>query len=252
MLRTAGTGWPPLFDTIDPDRIRGSGHITAMSRVAWALTTVQTGARPDPNGPPKLQVIKSNLARHPDPLGIVLEQLAGGQHVRVVYDREAPEPYKEPTERDAAGEWLLEYLEAAGKPVSPKEVIAAAKEAGFGRSTIYTPWEELKDEIVNTAGRRSAGTCWRLASLGAVRTQDRRALRGPVQEVFSFLRPSPRWTPRAAWTPWTGLARWACVCGRASADVRQKERIPWGRTWAAPSLPQQVWWGMAPAHVTAT
>ena len=84
--------------------------------------------------------------------------------MRVVYDQAAPEAYKEPTERDAAGEWLLDYLEAAGKPVPPKVVIAAAKEAGFGRSTIYTAREELKDEIVNTAGRRSAGNCWRLAS----------------------------------------------------------------------------------------
>ena len=167
-LRKSTGGQLPLFETIDPDQIRGSGHITAMSRVAWGLTTVQTGARPDPNGPRKLQVIKSNLARHPDPLGIVLEPLPGGEHVRVVYDQEAPEPYKEPTERDAAGEWLLDYLEAAGKPVPPKVVIAAAKEAGFGRSTIYTAREELKDEIVNTAGRRSAGNCWRLASVGAV------------------------------------------------------------------------------------
>jgi hypothetical protein len=38
--------------------------------------------------------------------------------------------------------------------------------AGFGRSTIYTAREALKDEIVNTAGRRSAGNCWRLASRG--------------------------------------------------------------------------------------
>jgi hypothetical protein len=111
-------------------------------------------------------VIKSNLARHPDPLGIVLAPLAGGEHVRVVYDREAPEPYKEPTERDAAGEWLIEYLEAAGEPVAPKVVIAAAKEAGFGRSTIYTAREALRDEIVNTAGRRAGGNCWRLASGG--------------------------------------------------------------------------------------
>lgn len=167
-LRKSNNGQLPLFESIDPDQIRGSGHITAMARVAWGLTTVQTSARPDPNGPRKLQVIKSNLARHPDPLGIVLEPTPGGEHVRVVYDDDAPEPYKEPTERDAASEWLLDYLEAAGAPVSPKDVITAAKDAGFGRSTIYTAREELKDEIVNTCGRRSRGNCWRLASLETV------------------------------------------------------------------------------------
>jgi hypothetical protein len=65
------------------DQIRGSGHITAMSRVAWGLP--------------------------------------------------------------------------------PQAVIAAAKEAGFGRSTIYAAREEPRDEIVNTGGRRSTGNCWCLA-----------------------------------------------------------------------------------------
>jgi hypothetical protein len=163
-LRKSTGGQLPLLETVDPDQIRGSGHITAMSRVAWGLTTVQTGPKADPNGPRKLQVIKSNLARHPDPLGIVLAPLAGGEHVRVVYDREAPEPYKEPTERDAAGEWLLEYLEAAGKPVAPKVVIAAAKEAGFSRAAVFRARKALREEIVNTDGRRSPVNCWRLAS----------------------------------------------------------------------------------------
>jgi hypothetical protein len=163
-LRKSTGGQLPLFESIDPDQIRGSGHITAMSRVAWGLTTVQTGPKPDKNGPRKLEVIKSNLARLPDPLGITLEPLPDGDHVRVVYDADAPEPYREPTERDSAAEWLLEYLETAGKPVSPKEVIAAAQEAGHGRATIYRVRESLKDEIVNTSGRRAPGNCWKLAS----------------------------------------------------------------------------------------
>ena len=160
------SGQLPLYDTIDPDQIRGSGHITAMARVAWGLTTVQVGARPDPNGPRKLAVIKSNLARHPDPLGVELVPLPGGDHVRVVYDLDAPESYQEPTDRDEAADWLLEYLEDAGEPVPPKQVIEAAKDAGISRATIYRVRDQLKAEILNTGGRRSSTNRWRLAADG--------------------------------------------------------------------------------------
>lgn len=156
------SGQLPL-DTIDPDQIRGSGHITAMARVAWGLTTVQVGARPDPNGPRKLSVIKSNLARHPEPLGVFLDPLPDSDHVRVVYGLEAPESYQEPTERDAAADWLLEYLEDAGEPVKPKQVIEAAKDAGYSRATIYRVRETLKGKIVNTGGRKSPDNFWQLA-----------------------------------------------------------------------------------------
>jgi hypothetical protein len=152
-----------LFDAIDPDQIRGSGHITAMSRVAWGLTGVQTGPRPDPNGPRKLAVIKSNLARHPEPLGVVLEPLPDGENVRVVYDHDAPQAYQEPTERDAASEWLLGYLAEAGEPVNPKQVISDAKDAGFSRATIYRCREELKGDIVNSKGRKHPQNGWMLA-----------------------------------------------------------------------------------------
>lgn len=60
---------------------------------------------------------------------------------------------------------------AAFQPAPPKVVIAAAKEAGFGRSTIYTVQEELKEEVVNTADRRSAGNRWALVT-GALASSD--------------------------------------------------------------------------------
>lgn len=158
------SGQMPLYDTIDPDQIRGSGHITAMARVAWGLTTVQVGARPDPNGPRKLSVIKSNLARHPEPLGVFLDPLPDSDHVRITYGLEAPESYQEPTERDAAADWLLEYLEDAGEPVRPKQVVEAAKDAGYSRATVYRTREALKDQILNTVGRKAPDNRWRLAS----------------------------------------------------------------------------------------
>jgi hypothetical protein len=166
-LRKAGAGQLPCFETIDPDQIRGSSHIAAMSRVVWGLTQVQASARPDPNGPRKLQVIKSTLARQPEPLGVTLEPLpgsaAGRERVRVTYDAHAPEPYRAPTERDAAAGGLVEYLENEGKPVSPKVVIAEALDAGFSRAALYRARELLEGEVVNTRGFRSSDNRWRLA-----------------------------------------------------------------------------------------
>ncbi len=156
-----------LLDAVDPDQVRGSGHITAMSRVAWGLTGVQVGPRPDPNGPRRLAVIKSNLSRHPEALGVVLEPLPGGENVRVVYDPEAPRAYEAPTERDEAAEWLVGFLEdaggPAGEPVAPKEIVAAGQAAGFSRAMIYRARESLGDQVVTSRGRQHPRTGWRLA-----------------------------------------------------------------------------------------
>jgi hypothetical protein len=62
-----------LTDLVGPDDFRGSGHITAMARSVLALSVVQTGEQPDRNGPRRLDVIKTNLCRYPDPLGLALE-----------------------------------------------------------------------------------------------------------------------------------------------------------------------------------
>jgi KaiC/GvpD/RAD55 family RecA-like ATPase len=162
-LRKASSGQMSLIDSVDPDMIRGSSHITAMARVAWGLTAVQTGPDPDRNGPRKLEVIKSNLSRYPDPLGITLEPLPDGDAVKPVYALEAPTRYQETTVVDEAGSWLVGYLADAGAPVKPSDVVAAAAAEGYSRATIYRA-RELLDQVVNTKGRKSRGNCWALPS----------------------------------------------------------------------------------------
>ncbi len=162
-LRKANGGQMSLLDSVDPDMVRGSGHITAMARVAWGLASVQTGPEPNRNGPRKLEVIKSNLSRYPEPLGITMEPLPGGDAVKLVYDLKAPEHYKEPTVGDEAGAWLLGYLEDAGHPVKPSDAVAAAASEGFSRAMIYRARDTNK-EILNTVGRKGRGNCWALAS----------------------------------------------------------------------------------------
>lgn len=162
-LRKANGGQMSLLDSVDPDMVRGSGHITAMARVAWGLASVQTGPEPNRNGPRKLEVIKSNLARYPDPLGLTMEPLPDGDAVKLVYDLKAPEHYKEPTVGDEAGAWLLGYLEDAGAPVKPSDAVAAGAAEGFSRAMIYRARDADKT-ILNTVGRKGRGNCWALAS----------------------------------------------------------------------------------------
>ena len=174
-LRKANnSGQMALFNGIDQDQIRGSGHIAAVARVAWGLTTVRTTADPDPNGPRKLQVIKTNLSRYPNPLGITLEPIpspgtpgegpgmgAKDDGVRLTWSTEAPNGYEEPTSRDAALDWLMQILESEG-PLSPREVVELASGEGYSRATIYRARENAGSQIVNTKGRRNPRNLWAL------------------------------------------------------------------------------------------
>lgn len=163
-LRKGSSGQLSLLDTVDIDQIRGSGHIAAMSRIAWGLTAIQTGPEPNRNGPRKLEVIKTNLCRYPEALGITLEPLPDGDAVKLIYDLKAPERYQEPTIGDEAGSWLLGYLEDAAAPVKPGDAVAAAAAEGYSRAMIYRARDVLSDQILNTKGRKSKGNCWALAA----------------------------------------------------------------------------------------
>ena len=145
-LRKLGGQLSLLDDgAMDMDMVRGSGHLAAMARVIWGLSAVQTGPDPDPNGPRKLQVIKTNVAAAPPALGMTLESILVGDHdepagVRIEWSKNPPKTYEAPTERDNAADWLLEYLEDAGEPVAPKQVVSAAKDADFSlRSRSIAP-----------------------------------------------------------------------------------------------------------------
>lgn len=162
-LRKGPAGQSGAPDLIDQDQIRGSTHIVATFRSVIGLSQVQTGPKPDANSPRKLHIIKSNLAAHPEPLGVDFEPVKWTEHVCPVYSMKAPEPYVEPAARTAAQEWLLNYLADAGKPVSSGEVVAAAKVEGFSRASLYRARAVLEGEIVSTGVSKALGACWLLA-----------------------------------------------------------------------------------------
>ena len=171
-LRKGSGSQMALIDGIDIDMIRGSGHLAAMSRTAWGLSTVQTGPEPDRNGARRLEVIKTNLGRYPDPLGIVFSPLpcvptgegpGVGAGVRLDWTTNAPKHYQEPTERDACSEWLLDLLAGSEEPIPPKRVVELGAAAGYSRPMIYRAHEQLASQIVNTRGRQHPSNGWSLA-----------------------------------------------------------------------------------------
>ena len=152
---------------VSPDDFRGSSHIMAMARSVLALSVVQDGPEPDRNGPRRLEVVKTNLCRYPEALGIAFEERGqAGSAVPWIKYGEAPKAYDEPTRTDECAEWLVELLAEAGQPLKPKQVVALAREAGFTRGVVFRAREEAGDLILDTEGRRHPGNRWTLAGAG--------------------------------------------------------------------------------------
>lgn len=147
----------PGFSDLSIDDFRGSSHIIAMSRSVMGLSVVQTTPERDRNGPRKLEVIKTNLAAYPDPLGCELMPMhPNGVFLR--YTDEAPKEYREPSKVDQCAEWLVMLLKD-GEPLRPKEVVDLAQEEGFSQATVYRARKTISN-IINTDGSQSPSNKW--------------------------------------------------------------------------------------------
>ena len=149
----------PLLPELTFDDFRGSSHIIAMARSVLGLSLVRTGPEQDPNGPRKLQVLKTNLTAYPKPIGMELVKL----HPSGVIPKygEVPQPYSAETKADDCEAWLIELLEDG--PMRPRDVVNAAEEAGYSRRTVYRARTSLEDRIVNTKGPRDPSAEWALS-----------------------------------------------------------------------------------------
>jgi len=151
---------PLLENEMSADDFRGSSHIIAMARSVLGMNIVKTGPELDRNGPRKLQIVKTNLAAYPDPLGCRFVPM----HPSGVLLQwgEAPEEYEAPTKGDECGAWLLDLL-SDGEEMRPKDIIDLGKDLGYGRATIFRARDELGSRIINTKGRKDPANTWRLA-----------------------------------------------------------------------------------------
>jgi hypothetical protein len=104
------------------ERVRGHSSIVQFARMVWALDT------PDPNNEEtrRLAVIKSNLARFPEPLGLQVTEQG-------VLFCSAPEPPRSATVIDQAIEALKALLEQGPMPAT--EVFDELKGMGISKAT---------------------------------------------------------------------------------------------------------------------
>jgi len=145
------------------DSIRGSSHIPAMARNVLGLQWIPTNESLDENGPRRLWVMKSNLTRYPEAVGVFFDPHPLDPDVALLQYGEAPEPYREPTKTDLCAEWLEDLLRDAEEPIKPADIVEWGRDEGFGRRMIYRTRERFGGLIEDTEGpgTRSPSNCWR-------------------------------------------------------------------------------------------
>jgi hypothetical protein len=139
-------------------------------------------ARPDLDGLRRFEVVKTNLCRHPPPLGLVFE----GHEVPVPTLRYTAyvEPLPLPTQLDLCARWLYQYLIAAGEPVKPADVVRAASDAGFPRSTLYRARQALAGFVVDLgSSAHDPHKRWALAAAPSPPREDPPPLEPPPREA---------------------------------------------------------------------
>jgi hypothetical protein len=160
--KPSGGGQHMMNLDLDVSDLSGSGYITQQARVVLSLRVIQTGPEFNPNGPRELKVIKNNLGAYDPPLGFSFVP-AHPSGVILKWDKNAPKPYKEPTQFDECKEWLEDLLRGNPEGVKARDVVAAGETEGFKRDMVYRARKELGNHIQNTEGRKAPGNCWKWA-----------------------------------------------------------------------------------------
>lgn len=160
-LRKPGAQLPPPRSLNFHD-LRGSSHITAMSRSIIGLHWVQTGPERDLNDPRRMEVLKTNLCRYPEPIGVSFRSLENDQEVAEIVYGQVPQPYRAPTQRAECTQWLAALLEEHGA-LPPRQVVTMAAKAGYSRSTVYRARQTLGEQVVDTVQRGKPDNRWALA-----------------------------------------------------------------------------------------
>jgi len=137
-----------MGDAITLDRLRGSSAIVQTARLVWALD-VPNPTQPDAR---RLSVIKSNLARFPEPVGLTIGD-------RGVIFGKAPEPPKHETAQDKAADLLLALLGSGPVPSTDlKEEIEGAGVSWFAA-------QRAKERLGIVAVKQGGRWLWSLPAL---------------------------------------------------------------------------------------
>ena len=138
------------------DDIRGSGHILAMARSILGLSVVQTGEKFDPNGPRKLEVLKTNLCEYPPAIG--LELIRRDEGVDMQWGPVASGPERKGYQ-ESCKVWLEALMRSNGE-MKPGMVIRMAQEEGYTKNTLYRVKDALGKKIGSTRVKHDPETRW--------------------------------------------------------------------------------------------
>lgn len=134
-------------DSVELERLRGSSAIVQSARLVWALDV------PDPTAKNwrRLQVVKSNLAKFPGPVGITIDE----QGVKFGL---APEPPRVETVADKAADLLQALLKDGPQPATV--IQSEFEQAGISQKTMYRAKDKLRINPVRNKGGK--GWSWAL------------------------------------------------------------------------------------------
>ncbi len=137
------------FDTsgqITIDRIRGTSAIAQIPRVVITIS-IPNSDFPDKR---KLHVIKSNLGKYPESIGISITD----HGIETVGDIDQYANKQNVTQRDRAKDYLREYLKDGYKP--SKMIYQKGKEKGLDQQTL----KRAKDDLGIIVRRQGPGWVW--------------------------------------------------------------------------------------------
>lgn len=144
-IRKPGGGVQMQMYDLDLSDLSGTGYITQVARVVWGLHIVQTDAEPNPNGPREMRMMKNNIGPIADSLAFEFVPLHP-KGVGLKWTCGAPKRYHQPTCED----WLAEYMQAAGEPLKPADIIEIGEAQGFSRRSVYRARRLLGAQIRDT------------------------------------------------------------------------------------------------------
>jgi hypothetical protein len=130
-------------DTINLDRLRGSSAIVQTARLVWAMDI------PDPQTEDwkRLQVVKSNLAPFPEPVGVTWDNNS-------LLFGDSPEPPKVETIADKAADLLMALLRA--EPMRATELQSEVEQAGMS----WRSAQRAKEKLGIVSVKRDDGWYW--------------------------------------------------------------------------------------------
>lgn len=146
-------GSPGINTELDLYRVRGSTVITALARTILAVERVK-------NDTVRLRMIKSNLTRMPEPIGVETVNSESGDITGMKYDVYKP-PAKKQTKKESCAAWITTTLQSSPDGIQLKDLVEIGEGYGYTRGNVYSAKDVLGDRVEITGNGREA--IWHLS-----------------------------------------------------------------------------------------